>query len=78
MLENNTTEQHLLEMSEHFKQILDKKTKDLNRLKKFVALIYGLVRATDDQEDISLIETIRGYLSEEICWIMDIEIEEED
>jgi len=71
-----TTEQHLLEMSQHFKELINKKNVEITRLKKFVALIYGLIRTTDETTDISLIDTIRGFTSEELCRIMNIDDDE--
>ncbi|MBC8307153.1 MAG: hypothetical protein H8E55_66750 [Pelagibacterales bacterium] len=73
----NTTEGYLLEMSEHFKQLMRKKNNEIRRLKKFVALIYGLARTTDEQQDISLVETIRDYASDELNNIMGIDSDDE-
>tara|TARA_R110000824_G_scaffold373190_2_gene563462 strand:+ start:822 stop:1046 length:225 start_codon:yes stop_codon:yes gene_type:complete len=73
----DTTEQHLLEMSQHFKELMSKKNVEINRLKKFVALVYGLIRTTDETSDISLVETIRSFASEELGRIMNIEEEDE-
>tara|TARA_A100001391_G_C4868996_1_gene224734 strand:- start:159 stop:368 length:210 start_codon:yes stop_codon:yes gene_type:complete len=63
-------ENELLEMSKHFKEVLEKKDNELKDLKKKIFLIYGLVRATDDYfDDHNFIELSRTYLSD---WIEEI------
>jgi hypothetical protein len=63
-------ENELLEMSKHFKEVLEKKDYELKDLKKKLFLIYGLIRATDDYfEDHNFIDLSRTYLSE---WIEEI------
>ncbi len=63
-------ENELLEMSKHFKEVLEKKDYELKDLKKKIFLIYGLIRATDDYfDDHNFIELSRTYLSE---WIEEI------
>jgi hypothetical protein len=63
-------ENELLEMSKHFKEVLEKKDYELKDLKKKLFLIYGLIRATDDYfDDHNFIELSRTYLSE---WIEEI------
>lgn len=61
--EEKKTENDLLEMSKHFKTLLDKKNTELEELKKFTCMIYGLVRVMDDNEDITFIELIRSECS---------------
>ena len=73
------TEQELLEMGEHFKKLIKEKNKQINEYKKFIALLYGLVRATDDNFfDHSLIELTRQYLSEMLEKILDIDPDDDD
>lgn len=72
-----STEQQFLEMSQHFKVIVETKNKEIVRLKKFVALIYGLVRTTDEHEDMALLEIIRTYTSDELNTIMGIDSEDD-
>lgn len=74
-----TTEQDLLEMSKHFKTLLNKKNIELEKLKKHVCYIYGLVRCMDDNEDITLIDTLRSVSSsmvEDICNIDNSDIDD--
>tara|TARA_Y100000592_G_C5378244_1_gene272077 strand:- start:149 stop:376 length:228 start_codon:yes stop_codon:yes gene_type:complete len=74
-----TTENELLEMGDHFKKLVKEKNKEINELKKFIVLIYGLVRATDDNYgDYSLIEIIRGYCSEMVEKLLNIDSSDED
>lgn len=77
---DQTTEGELLEMSKHFKDLLEEKEDEIAKLKgenleikKIIISVYGVVRLVDDllsytieaPNDItSLIETVRGYLSE--------------
>ena len=67
------TEQNLIDLAEDFKDIMDKKNEELTRLKKFVALIYGLIRTTDEMADMSLISAIRSFCSDEIEHLMNID-----
>jgi hypothetical protein len=76
----NTTEGELLEMSKHFKELMEKKEKEMEKikeenmnLKKILISVYGVLRIIDELIDFSfeiptdiatLIETIRGYLSD--------------
>jgi hypothetical protein len=74
-------ENDLLEMSKHFKTLLNKKNLEIEKLKKFVCMIYGLIRIMDEREDISFIEILRSESSsmiEEMCNIDNSDIEEVD
>lgn len=63
-------ENELLEMSKHFKELLEKKDKELIDLKKKLFTIYGLVRACDEYyNDSNLIDLSRNFLSD---WIEEI------
>jgi hypothetical protein len=78
--EDETSEGHLLEMSNHFKELYEKLTEDNEKLKKEIitlkkALIsaYGMIRILDEcltftldvpQDIVCLIEVLRGYLSD--------------
>ncbi len=76
-----SNENDLLEMSKHFKTLLNKKNIELEKLKKFVCLVYGLVRVMDEMEDISFVEILRAQSSqmiEEICNIDNDDINESD
>ena len=60
-------ENEFLEMAEHFKNSINKKNKELNKLKKLICCLYGLCKATDDNyDDMNLIEIMRGYLSDAV------------
>jgi hypothetical protein len=76
-----TSENDLLEMSKHFKTLLNKKNLELERLKKCICMLYGLIRVMDESEDISFIEILRSESSkmvEEICNIDNGDIEDVD
>lgn len=78
--EQPTTEGELLEMSKHFKELLEERETEINNLKgeiyeikKVLISVYGVIRIVDEllgftieaPHDITaLIETVRGYLSE--------------
>jgi hypothetical protein len=58
-----------LEITEHFKTLMEKKNEEILQLKKNLIFIYGMVRATDENfGDIVLLDLIRDYLS---GWIED-------
>ncbi len=61
---SESTEQQMLEMAEGFKNIVEKKNEEILQMKKNTMLLYGLVRATDENfSDIILLDLIRSYLS---------------
>ncbi len=81
MTENqNENEGHLLEMSNHFKELYEKLTSEKEKLqdeninlKKYLISVYGIVRVIDETlcftvdsspDTNILIEVLRGYLSE--------------
>lgn len=67
-------EQDLIELAETFKEIVSKKNEEIRDLKKFVCLIYGLIRACDDNfEDAQLVNLIRSYCSEKIEELLSID-----
>ena len=68
-----SNENDLLEMSKHFKTLLNKKNVELEKLKKFICMIYGLVRIMDEHEDISFIEIIRSECSSMIETLCNID-----
>ena len=60
-----TTEQDLVDMSKHFKELVEKKNEIILQYQKNMMLIYGLVRATDENyHDDNLIGLIRTYASD--------------
>lgn len=61
---SESTEQQMLEMAEQFKNLVESKNEEILQMKKNFMLIYGLVRATDENfSDIVLLDLIRSYLS---------------
>ena len=78
--EAETNEGHLLEMSNHFKELYEKLTEDnekqkkeITDLKKYLISVYGIVRVLDEifsltfeapPDSATLIEVLRGYLSD--------------
>ena len=57
------TEQELLMMAEHFKELIKAKNNLLSKLKKLLLLCYGLSRVADDAQDGTCVEILRQYLS---------------
>ena len=56
-------ENELLELSKDFKERIKNKNIELAKLKKLICIIYGLIVITDQEDDMSLIPTIRSKLS---------------
>ena len=54
------SEGELVEMAKHFKETIEKKNELILQLQKNMMMIYGLVRATDE----NLVGLIRGYCSD--------------
>ena len=73
----DTTEQELLDMSKHFKELIKKKNNLISDLQKIICLAYGLARSTEENDgDISLVSLQRAYLSEalsNLCGVMEYE-----
>lgn len=62
-----TTENELLEMSDHFKKLIEKKNDEIVDLKKLIFKIYGLICVEDDCIDnFGIIEYIRSICSEKV------------
>lgn len=60
-------ENDLLELGEQFRDVVSQKNNQIAELKKFICLIYGLIRACDDNfEDAQLVSLIRSYSSDKI------------
>lgn len=68
-----TTENELIEMGKEFKEIVEKKNKQLAGLKKLICMCYGLVRIMTEHEDISFLEILREELSNGLTDYMDVE-----
>ena len=59
------SEGELVEMAKHFKETIEKKNELILQLQKNMMMIYGLIRATDENfHDENLIGLIRGYCSD--------------
>ena len=69
-------ENELLELSNDFKNRIKEKNILIRKLKKLILTIYGLIVVTDEKSDISLIQTIREYLSD--CLIEHFGVESDD
>ena len=64
MAEEEPNENQFIEMAKHFKEVVEKKDKEVLELKKAIMLIYGLIRAFDENfEDANFLELIRSYCS---------------
>ena len=62
-----TTENELLEMSDHFKTLIEKKNEEIIDLKKLICKIYGLICNEDDCiMNTGSVEYIRSICSEKI------------
>lgn len=71
-------EQELLELSKDFKNRMKKKNIQIGKLKKLICILYGLCVITDEEEDMSLISTMRSKLSQALTEHMNIESDEEE
>lgn len=76
MTENN--EGMLLELADDFKKRFAEKTKLVNELKKFILMLYGLIRIAHEHEDIHFVEIARSELSTILDTHFGIEEEEDD
>jgi len=78
IMSDSRTEQELLEMSDHFKKLLDKKNIIIERLSKTIALCYGLTRAIEEDPEVAAccISSLHQYLSIELDNLMDINTNE--
>jgi hypothetical protein len=73
-IRSHNNENEFLEMADHFKKSINKKNKELNKLKKLICCLYGLCKATDDNyDDMNLIEVMRGYLSDAVEELLGID-----
>lgn len=63
-MDEEPNENQFIEMAKHFKEVVEKKDNEIQDLKKKIMLIYGLIRASDENfDDIHFIELIRTYCS---------------
>ena len=56
-------ENELLDLSNDFKNRIKEKNILIRKLKKLILICYGMIVVSDEQADITLIPTIREYLS---------------
>tara|TARA_R110000765_G_scaffold206164_1_gene311124 strand:+ start:889 stop:1221 length:333 start_codon:yes stop_codon:yes gene_type:complete len=85
-ISRNVVENDMLEMAEHFKNIVNEKNKilksndiKLKQYKKLFCSLYGLIKIVDDtHENDTVIEHMRLYLSNEVEELLGIESEEEE
>ncbi len=61
-----TTEQHYLEMANHFKEALNSKNEIIKALKKSLMVLYGLIRTADENHDPEMMVQARQTASEYI------------
>jgi len=54
----------LVELAEDFKNQMATKTKLINKLKKFILMLYGLIRIAHEHEDIHFVDLARTELSQ--------------
>tara|TARA_R110002126_G_scaffold3152_8_gene17637 strand:+ start:3315 stop:3614 length:300 start_codon:yes stop_codon:yes gene_type:complete len=67
------TENDMLEMSKHFKEVLEDKQSQIVRLTKVLCTAYGLVRICDDNMDSLLLPILREVLSIEFMKLTGLE-----
>lgn len=71
-------ENELIEISKDFKDRIKKKNIQIAKLKKLICVLYGLVVITDEEEDMSLISTMRNKISQALTEHMGVESDDED
>lgn len=64
MSNENTNEGMLIELAKDFKERMMEKTKLINELKKFILMMYGLIRVAHEHEDIHFVDIARTELSD--------------
>jgi len=64
IMSEQTTEQHLLEMGNHFKEMIEEKNELIKELKKGLMVLYGLIRVSDENQDHEMIIQARQVASE--------------
>jgi len=65
-----------MELSNDFKNRIKEKNIIIGKLKKLLCVLYGLCVITDEEEDITLIHTMRNKLSEALTTFMNVESDE--
>ena len=71
-------EGELIVLSNDFKNRMKEKNILLRKLKKIIIISYGLTVVTDEQQDVSLISTLRDILSQSLEEHFGVESDEED
>jgi hypothetical protein len=60
----NATEQEYIEMANHFKEVMEKKTNEIKSLKKALMTLYALAKIADEMDDKDVVCMMRQYASE--------------
>ena len=71
-------ENELIELSNDFKNRMKDKNILIRKLKKIILISYGLIVVSDEQQDISLIPTLRDILSQSLEEHFGVESDEDD
>ena len=71
-------ENELIELSNDFKNRMKDKNILIRKLKKIILISYGLIVVSDEQQDISLIPTLRDILSQSLEDHFGVESDEDD
>ena len=72
--EDKKTEQDLIDMGNDFREIVKKKNKELNGLKKLLIVAFALVKImTEMGEDASMIDILYNYLTEGLSTYLNVE-----
>jgi len=64
IMSEQTTEQHMLEMGNHLKEMIEEKNELIKELKKGLMVLYGLIRVSDENQDHEMIIQARQVASE--------------
>ena len=71
-------ENELIELSNDFKNRMKDKNILIRKLKKIILISYGLIVVSDEQQDISLIPTLREILSQSLEDHFGVESDDDD
>jgi len=66
-----TTEQELLDMSRHFKELIQDKSEQIKKLSKIVTVCYGVLAIGDYDDSCTIF--LRAYLEENMMELLGLE-----
>ena len=71
--DNFKTENDLLEMSKHFKEVLEDKSSSIKHLTKVICTVYGVISLSDFTNDHTQILFLSEYLDNEMHKLLGLE-----